>query len=220
MTEPIRVLVADDHAAFRSGFCAALERVPTIEVVAEAADGEEAVRLAGELQPDVVVMDINMPRLSGVDATRVLTEQSPHIGVLVLTMFDDDDSVRLAMKAGARGYLVKGASRDQIARALAAVADGELIFGAAAAGHMRRQLDWAATTAPPDRKNLFPELTDRERHVLELMAAGRNNFEIARLCGISAKTVRNHASSIFMKLTVTDRVQAVIKAREAGLVAD
>ncbi len=166
-------------------------------------------------------MDINMPRLSGVDATRVLTEQSPHIGVLVLTMFDDDDSVRLAMKAGARGYLVKGASRDQIARAVAAVADGELIFGGAVAGHMRRQLDGAATApSPPDPKNLFPELTDRERHVLELMAAGRNSAEIARLCGISAKTVRNHASSIFTKLSVTDRVQAVIKAREAGLVGD
>lgn len=221
MSTPVRLLVADDHEAFRSGFCAALALVEGIDVVAEAADGAEAVRVAGELQPDVVVMDVNMPVLNGIDATRALTTQSPHIGVLVLTMYDDDESVRLAMRAGARGYLVKGASREQIVRAVTAVASGELILGAAAAGHLRRHLDGTAAPGPePSPDALFPELTAREREVLQLMAAGRNNTEIARACGISAKTVRNHASNIFTKLMVTDRVHAVIKAREAGLVRE
>jgi DNA-binding NarL/FixJ family response regulator len=221
VTEPIGLLLADDHAGFRAGFHAALASVDTIRIVGDAVDGEDAVRLAQELQPDVVVMDLQMPRLDGIEATRRLLQGSPHIGVLVLTMFEDDQSVFLAMRAGARGYLVKGAPRDEIVRAIQSVAAGEAIVGPAIA---RRIQDYLRAPTPPsaapETDELFPELTQRERDVLELMAAGHNNTVIARMLDISVKTVRNHASNIFGKLVVADRVQAIIRARDAGLGTD
>jgi DNA-binding NarL/FixJ family response regulator len=220
VTDRIELLLADDHAGFRTGFHAALASVESITIVADAVDGEEALRLAGELQPDVVVMDLQMPRLDGIEATRRLLQDSPHIGVLVLTMFDDDESVFLAMRAGARGYLVKGAPRDEIVRAVQAVASGEAIVGPAIARRIQDYLtdDRSSSTPPATTSEVsFPELTGREREVLELMAGGDNNATIARSLGISVKTVRNHASNIFGKLIVADRVQAIIRARDAGL---
>jgi DNA-binding NarL/FixJ family response regulator len=219
VSEPIRLLLVDDHDGFRAGFHAALASVDRVVIVADAVDGHEALRAAEELQPDVVVMDLKMPRLDGIEATRHLVQDSPHIGVLVLTMFDDDESVFLAMRAGARGYLVKGSPRDEIVRAIEAVAAGEAIVGPAIA---RRIQDYLTSPAPsaapqPDPGGVFPELTQRERDVLGLMAAGHNNSVIASRLGISSKTVRNHGSNIFSKLVVADRVQAIIRAREAGL---
>ena len=168
-------------------------------------------------------MDLQMPRLDGIEATRQLLQSSPHIGVLVLTMFDDDESVFLAMRAGARGYLVKGAPRDEIVRAVQAVAAGEAILGPAIARRIQDYLAGADPTSSPrpaTAETSFPELTQRERDVLEQMAAGDNNMVIARTLGISVKTVRNHASNIFAKLVVTHRVHAIIRAREAGLGTD
>jgi DNA-binding NarL/FixJ family response regulator len=219
VSEPTRVLLVDDHDGFRAGFHAALASVDDIVIVGDAVDGREALRMAEDLQPDVVVMDLKMPRLDGIEATRRLLQDSPHIGVLVLTMFDDDESIFLAMRAGARGYLVKGAPRDEIVRSIQAVAAGEAIVGPAIA---RRIQDYLTSPAPsaaprPDPGGAFPELTERERDVLGLMAAGHNNSVIASRLGISSKTVRNHGSNIFTKLVVADRVQAIIRAREAGL---
>jgi DNA-binding NarL/FixJ family response regulator len=219
VSEPIRLLLVDDHEGFRVGFHAALASIDSVVIVADAVDGHEAQRMAEELQPDVVVMDLKMPRLDGIEATRLLLQDSPHIGVLVLTMFDDDESVFLAMRAGARGYLVKGAPRDEIVRAIQAVAAGEAIVGPAIARRIQDYLTSPAQSAvpQPDPRGVFPELTRRERDVLGLMAAGHNNSEIANRLGISAKTVRNHGSNIFTKLVVADRVHAIIRAREAGL---
>jgi DNA-binding NarL/FixJ family response regulator len=219
VSEPIRLLLVDDHEGFRAGFHAALANVDSVDIIADAVDGHEALQVAEEIQPDVVVMDLKMPRLDGIEATRRLLQDSPHIGVLVLTMFDDDESVFLAMRAGARGYLVKGSPRDEIVRAIQAVAAGEAIVGPAIA---RRIQDYLTSPAPsaapqPDRGSVFPELTQRERDVLELMAAGHNNSVIANRLGISSKTVRNHGSNIFTKLVVADRVHAILRAREAGL---
>lgn len=213
---PLRVLLADDNATFRSGFRAALSGSEEIALVGEARDGNEALSAAETLQPDVVVMDLGMPELDGIEATRRLVQRSPHIAVLVLTMFDDDESVFAAMRAGARGYLVKGARRQEIVRALAAVGAGEAIFGPGVARRisefLRGHSQLLAVLDDP-----FPELTDRERQVLEMMASGHNNSVIAQRLSLSPKTVRNHASNIFTKLLVADRAQAIIRAREAGL---
>src|SRR5262245_59736147 len=181
------------------------------EIVGEASNGLEAVELARELQPDVVVMDLQMPELNGIEATQRIVEESPHIGVLVLTMFEDDDSVFAAMRAGARGYLLKGADQAEIVRAIHAVGSGEAIFGPHIA---RRVMDFFSgeRTAVP-----FPDLTAREREVLELVAQGRSNAEITRALVLSPKTVRNHVSNVFTKLQVADRAQAIVKARDAGL---
>ncbi|MEU6996886.1 response regulator transcription factor [Nonomuraea sp. NPDC046570] len=208
----IRVLITDDHPVFRSGLRGLLSALD-MEVVGEAADGAEAVRLAAELQPDVVVMDLHMPGGNGVDATRTITRVSPRIGVLVLTMFQDDDSVFAAIRAGARGYLLKESGVEEISRAVQAVAAGEAIYGP---GIATRVLSFFAGMNEP-AKTAFPELTDREREVLELIAQGRNNQEIAGILFLSAKTIRNHVSNIFMKLHVADRAQAIIRARDAGL---
>ncbi|GAA2737937.1 response regulator transcription factor [Actinocorallia aurantiaca] len=212
MSDDIRVIIADDHPMFRQGLRALLEALG-IEVVGEAENGPAAVRLAHDVQPDVVVMDLHMPGGNGIEATRTITRTSPHIGVLVLTMFRDDDSVFAAMRAGARGYLLKESGAEEIARAVRAVAAGEAIYGPEIA---RRVLTYF-TEMPDPRKSAFPELTDREREVLELIAQGRNNGEIAGILFLSPKTIRNHVSNIFMKLHVADRAQAIVLAREAGL---
>jgi DNA-binding NarL/FixJ family response regulator len=182
-------------------------------VVDEAATGEEAVAAAVTAFPDVVVMDLHMPGLNGIDATRRITAATPHAAVLVLTMFGDDDSVFAAMRAGARGYLLKGAGQTEIIQSIQAVARGEAVFGPTIADRVLAFF----SGPPPAPAEAFPELTEREREVLELLARGELNAAIARRLGLSPKTVRNHVSNIFAKLQVADRAQAVIRAREAGL---
>jgi DNA-binding NarL/FixJ family response regulator len=210
--EPIRVLIADDHPLFRDGLTALLNDGPETELAGAATTGTEAVDLARESQPDVVVMDLRMPGLNGVEATRRIVADSPHIAVLVLTMFDDDDSIFSALRAGARGYLLKGADQEQIRCGIRAAANGEIIFGAHLAARMLGY--FTATSAPVP---VFPQLTDREREVLELVAQGQANLAIAARLGLSHKTIRNHVSNILTKLQVTDRAQAVAQARDAGL---
>lgn len=214
--EQQRVLIADDHPLFRDGLCKLIESTPDTELAGEATTGVEAVEMALDLQPDIVVMDLQMPDMNGTEATRRIVEASPHVGVLVLTMFDDDDSVFAAMRAGARGYLLKGSDHDETLRAIRAVGAGEAIFGPAIA---ERLIAFFASgvSRPPVA---FPELTDREREVLELLARGETNAAIASALFLSQKTVRNHVSNIFTKLRVADRAQAVIRAREAGLGAE
>ena len=212
--EPVRVLIADDHPHFRDGLRALLLSAPDAEVVGEAGDGEEAVRLAARLQPDVILMDLNMPGTGGIEATRRILHTSPHIRVLVISMYEDDDSVFAALKAGARGYLLKGALKAEILRAIRAVTSGEAIFGPAIA---RRLMKYFSAPRPDAPRAAFPELTDREREILELIARHQTNPEIAKLLHLSQKTVRNHVSNIFAKLQVADRAQAILRAREAGL---
>ncbi len=213
MTDPLRLLVVDDHPMYRSGLRTVLEDDPDLVVLAEAADGADAIRLALELQPDVVVMDLKMPGISGVEATRTITSTSPHVAVLVLTMFDEDESVLASIRAGARGYVLKGAGPAEILRAVHAVAGGEAIFGPAVA---RRVLDlFTGSTAPTTVA--FPELTAREREVLDLVARASSNTDIARHLHLSDKTIRNHISNILAKLHVADRAHAIVRAREAGL---
>jgi len=213
MTEPIRVLIADDHPLFRDGLSALVDEGPDTELAGSATTGTEAVDLAIATQPDVVVMDLHMPGLNGIEATRRIVADSPHIAVLVLTMFDDDDSIFSALRAGARGYLLKGADQEQIRAAIRAAANGEIIFGTQLAARMLAYFT-AGATAPPQA---FPQLTDREREVLDLVAQGRANAVIAAKLGLSQKTVRNHVSNILTKLQVADRAQAIVQARDAGL---
>ena len=210
----IRVLVADDHPVFRRGLVGVLTEEPGVEVVAEAGDGETAIELATELKPDVVLMDLHMAGTGGVAATRRLTADLPDVAVLVLTMLDDEESVQSALHAGARGYLVKGASGDRILEAVRAVAAGEAVFGAGVAGLVLGRLTTERRTVRPGP---FPMLTDREEEILTLIALGRSNTEIARRLVVSDKTVRNHVTNIFAKLGVTDRAQAIVRARDAGL---
>jgi DNA-binding NarL/FixJ family response regulator len=209
-----RVLVADDHAAFRSGLRALLATAGDVTVVGEAATGEEAVRESISLQPDVVLMDLNMPGIGGLEATRRIVETAPHVAVLVVTMYDDDDSVFDAVRAGARGYVLKGAQRAELLRAVRGVSAGEAIFGP---GVARRLMAYFARPRPVADPAMFPELTERELEVLELVAQGRSNAEITSGLGISPKTVRNHVSNIFAKLQVRDRAEAIVRAREAGM---
>ena len=210
----IRILIADDHPLFRDGMHGLLDSVADTEVVGEAATGEEAIALAAALQPDVILMDIKMPGLNGIQATREILRSSPHVGILVVTMLEDDDSVFAAMRAGARGYVLKGANQAQILRAIRAVADGEAIFGP---GIAQRLIGFFAASRRAVPPRIFAELTEREGEVLALIAQGRSNEEIAEQLLLSLKTVRNHVSNIFSKLQVADRAQAVLRAREAGL---
>ena len=213
-SETIRVIVADDHAMFVRAITTLLSGEEDIEVVGTASSGSEAVRAAVAHRPDVVLMDLHMPDINGVEATRQLAEAAPHVGVLVLTMFDDDDSVAAALRVGARGYLLKGARQDEVARAIRSVHAGDLIIGRPLARRMGALLS-EHTSAPEPRP--FPTLTDRELEVLDQLARGLDNTSIGRALFLSEKTVRNYVSAVFAKLGVTSRVEAVVLAREAGL---
>ena len=214
MERTIRVLVADDHAVFREGLRAVLSPEPDMDVVGEAATGKEAVVRAAELGPDVILMDIQMPGINGIEATRRILDASPHVGVVVLTMFEDDDSVFSAMRAGARGYVLKGAPPSEILKVVRAVAGGEAHFGPEIG---RRLVDFFSTPEAATPEDVLPELTARERDILGLIAQGQTNATIAARLFVSPHTVRNHITHIFAKLQVADRAQAIIRAREAGL---
>jgi len=214
MSEPLRILVADDSADFREGIAALLSSVDGLELVGEAVDGQQAVDGALQLQPDVVLMDLHMPGRNGIEATRDIVSAAPHIAVLVLTMHEDDDSVFSAVRAGGRGYLVKGARQAEVLRALRTVADGGAVFGPAIA---RRMIGFFEAAASAASATPFPDLTMREREILDLVARGRSNQQIAAQFDLSIKTVRNHVSSVFTKIQVVDRAQAIVKAREAGI---
>jgi DNA-binding NarL/FixJ family response regulator len=211
----INVLIADDHPLFRQGLRAALADAAGIGVIGEVSDGPAAVTSACEHRTDVVLMDLHMPGGGGIEAIRQLATRCPETAVLVLTMFDNDDSLFTAMRAGARGYLVKGADRDEIVRAIQAIAAGDVVFGAGVAA--RALAFFAAAPAGGRAARPFPELTDREVEILQLIADGRNNLDIARRLHLADKTVRNHVSNVFAKLQVSDRAQAIVRAREAGL---
>ena len=210
---PITVVLVDDHPVVRGGLRALIESFTGFEVVGEAATGEEAVREVQLHRPDVAVMDVMMPQVDGVEATRRITRASPRTAVLVLSMADDDDVVFAAMQAGARGYLLKGAAQEEIDRALKAVVAGEAIFGPGIATRVLGAFAAPATV----RSDAFPQLTRRERDVLELVAQGKRNAAVGAALGLAPKTVANHLSSIFVKLQVADRSAAIVRARDEGL---
>jgi DNA-binding NarL/FixJ family response regulator len=209
----IRVLIADDHAYFRKGLRALLRLIPEVEVMGEAVDGREAIEQATTLQPDLILMDLHMPLCNGLEATEQILRMSPHIGILMLTMVEEDESLFAAMRAGARGYLLKGADRVELARAIKAVSNGEAIFSPAMAQRLSGFFSQAHRYAAP----AFPELSEREREVLALIGRGLSNGEIAARLHISGKTVRNHITNIFAKLEVSERSEAIARARAGGL---
>ena len=212
--ETLRILVAEDHPLFRKGMISLLSSVPEFEVVGEAATGEEAVTRAADLQPDVVLMDLQMPNVNGIEATRRILLESPNIRILVVTLFEDEDSVFMALRAGARGYVLKDADEEEMVHAIRAVGRGEAIFSPNVATRVLAYFAAPQPTAPPQA---FPTLTDREREILHLIAQGYPNPAIAKQLHLSTKTVGNYVSNIFTKLQVADRAQAIIRAREAGL---
>ncbi len=209
----VRVFIADDHPVFRFGLRTLLKADPTLLLVGEAANGEEAIAQVSELSPDVVLMDLNMPGMNGIEAIRQILARRPQVHILVLTMFDDDDSVFAAMRAGALGYLLKGAEGKETLQAIQVVSTGEAIFSPAIAGRLMQYFG----APPPRASQRFPALTEREREVLALIAQGYTNLAIAEQLVISPKTVRNHISSIFSKLQVTSRLEAILRARDAGM---
>jgi DNA-binding NarL/FixJ family response regulator len=210
----LRILIVEDHPMFRDGLRKMLETVEGFEVVGEAASGEEAVQLAPQLNPTVILMDLNLPKMSGIETINRIIQTQPDIAILVLTMYDDDSSVFAAMRAGARGYLLKEANRNEIVRAIQAVSEGEAIFSPAIA---RRMMYYFEVKTKQVQQDVFPQLTEREREVLDYIARGKNNGEIAKSLGLNLKTIRNHVSNILNKLQASDRAQAIIMAREAGL---
>jgi DNA-binding NarL/FixJ family response regulator len=210
----IRVLIADDHAFYREGVRVILRETPLIEVVGEAISGDQAISQALALQPDVILMDIKMPGSNGIEATRRILHDSPHVAILIVTMFEDDDSVFAAMRAGARGYLLKDADHDELVQAIKSVERGAAIFSPAIA---QRMIQYFSLPRPTVAELAFPELTEREREVLDLIAQGHSNAEIAARLVLSLKTVQNHVSNIFSKLQVADRAQAIARARDAGM---
>ena len=209
----IRVLIADDHPVFRFGLQSLVSSIPDMEVIGEATNGESAVELSASLKPDIILMDINMPGLNGIEATRKILKDQPQIGILVITMFDDD-SVFDAMQAGARGYLLKGADPEETIRAIQSVANGAAIFSPKVA---KRLITYFGNHQGAAQSETFPELTEREREILELIAQGLTNPAISEKLVLSPKTIRNHVSNIFSKLQVSDRSQAIVKARQAGM---
>jgi DNA-binding NarL/FixJ family response regulator len=216
--ENIRLFIADDHALFREGLQALFSATPGIEVVGEAASGEETVALAEQLQPDIILMDINMPGMGGMQAARRILSANPAIGVIMVTMLEEDASLFAAMRAGARGYVLKGAHHRELLQTVRAVASGQVLFGPSTASRIMGFFqDIEIDLKPSLPRKTFPELTPRELDVLELIAQGANNSQIAEILVVSDKTVRNHITSIFSKLQVADRAQAIIKARDAGL---
>ncbi len=210
----LRILIADDHPVFRDGIRGLIEAAPDTEIIAEATTGDEAVALAAQHQPDVILMDLKMPGMNGVEATRRITQTGAPTRVLVVTMFEDDASVFTAMRVGARGYVLKDATKEELLRAIQAVGHGEAIFSPAIAARM---LAFFATPHPRIPRHVFPELTDREYDILNLLANSASNHEIARRLDLSPKTVSNYVSNIFNKLQVADRAEAILRAREAGL---
>ena len=221
--DTIRILIVDDHQLFRDGLRALLLSAPDTEVVGEAANGKEAIQLAAETQPHVILMDIQMPDGDGIAATRQITAANPQIGVLMVTMFEDDQSVFAAMRAGARGYILKGARHEEMLRAIRAVGSGEAIFSPAIASRMMAFFAHPQTAPPRPAaapNDTLAELTEREREILALVAQGQSNADIAAALTISVKTVRNHVSNILNKLQVADRAQAALRARDAGLGKD
>ena len=210
---PLTVVIADDHQFFRDGVRALLDAQPDMECVGEASTGEEVIHLSAELQPDVVLMDVQMPGMSGVEATRQIVSSSPQIRVLVVTMFEDDHLVFAAMRAGARGYLLKGTRHEDMVRAIRAVGSGDAIFSPAIAAKL---VDYFAALQPSSPTQVFPDLSSREREILALLALGYKNAEIADHLVISPKTVRNYVSNIISKLQVADRAQAILRAKDAG----
>jgi len=214
---PIKVLIADDHVFYREGVRALLSNSPEITVIGEASNGDEVIAKAVELDPAVILMDLKMPGMNGIEATRKIIGTQPSVGVLVITMFDDDDSVFAAMRAGARGYLLKDADKDELVRAIVAVDRGEAIFSPAIAQRMIQYFGASyAHQAKKEQPNEFTELTERELEILDLIAQGHNNTVIASKLSLSIKTVQNYVSSILTKLQVVDRAQAIVRAREAG----
>jgi DNA-binding NarL/FixJ family response regulator len=211
----LRLLIVDDHPLFRKGMRTLLDSMPDIEVIGEATSGLEAVEKGLALKPDLILMDLQMPQGGGLDATRRITESDPQIHILVVTLFEDNDSVFAALRAGARGYILKDADEEEMMRAIHAIGKGEAIFSPAIAA---RLVDYfSGTRMGAANPEIFPELTDREREILQLIARGQSNAAIAEQLSISLKTVRNHVSNIYNKLQVADRAQAAIRAREAGL---
>jgi DNA-binding NarL/FixJ family response regulator len=210
----IDLLLADDSEAARKGLRALLKSVADVRLVGEASGGQEAVTLAEQLQPDIILMDLHMPDINGIEATRQIVNTSPHIAVLVITMYDDDGSVFAAMQAGARGYLLKGASKNEMLRAIRDVAGGAAIFSPAIA---RRMMNYFSQIQNQTAEFAFPELTRRELEILTLMAQQHSNPEIAETLSLSRKTIRNYTSNIFAKLQVADRAEAILRARDAGL---
>jgi len=212
--EKIRILIADDHAMFRDGLRALLRSLPDTIVVGEATNGSEAVAQATALNPDIVLMDIQMPEMDGVEATSRILQANPNIGVIVITMFEDDASVFAAMCAGARGYFLKGDDQTNVLNAIRTVSQGQAVFGTSVA---QRMVNYFAALRQKESLQSFPELTDREREILELMAHEHSNQAIAERTGLNLKTVQNYVSNIVNKLQVVNRTQAIIKAKESGL---
>jgi len=210
---PIRILIADDHPMFRFGLRALLAAEADTEVLGEATDGQDAVSKAASLKPDLILMDINLPLLNGIEATRQILKQNPDIGILIITMFEDD-TIFAALQAGARGYILKGAEGEETLRAIRAAANGEAIFSPAVS---QRLSNFFTQPSPQTAPLPFPDLPPRERDILRLIAQGLTNAAIADRLFLSPKTVRNQVSLIFSKLQVSDRAEAIIKAREAGL---
>jgi DNA-binding NarL/FixJ family response regulator len=215
--DPIRILIADDHPLFRDGLRALLESIPDMQVIGEAATGEDVLAQAHALQPDVILMDIKMPGVNGIEATRRILQTSPHIRILMLTMFEDDGSVFAAVRAGARGYLLKGAVQEETLRAIRAVSNDEAIFGPAIAERLMHYFVSSRPVGKSGPAQFFPELTEREYEILTLIAQRKSNADIAAHLVLSPKTVRNHVSNILSKLQVADRTEAMHAAWTAGL---
>ena len=212
--ETVRILIADDHPLFRKGLRTLLVSEPDFEVIGEATTGDEAIAMADTSHPDVILLDLKMPGKTGFEAARAISASSPHIHILVVTLFQDDDSIFAALRAGARGYVLKDTSEEDMLRAIQAVASGEAIFSPGVAS---RIIGFFASSREELPQDIFADLTSREREILELIARGEANTSIAERLSISLKTVRNHVSNIYSKLQVVDRAQAVIRARDAGM---